>query len=79
MKKVICFLVVASLFSGYIVSASWSAQPKKRLFVARGKTSSLNPGVKPGQKKIFTQQDRERIQKMFQRLKNRKPFTKKAP
>ena len=84
MKRIVCLLAVASLFSGYIaVSASLSAVPHHISFFGTGeapsKTSGIRTGLKPGKKMIFTQLDRDKLQKMFQRFKNRKLINKTAP
>ena len=79
MKRIICLLAVVSLFSGYLVSSSWSAQPQRRSFLGTGEGSSKGFGLRSGQRKMFTLQDRERFKKMFQRFKNKKPLNRTAP
>lgn len=84
MKRNVSLFLTVALFFGYIVSASWAELPQSRIGVNKRSISPLKadkafgriPKTGTDSKMVFTQKDRERLQKMFARFENRKLLKK---
>lgn len=83
MKKIVCSFIAAGVILSLVACVSWGAQPnfrgfgKGRHFLGSREASGRMFGL--GKRRSLSPQDKDRLQKMFQRFKVRKPLNKRAP